>query len=543
MSSQTAAALSKRNVEFLVIAILTGIFTALMINYSLDHYRLRIEPYYDDIGYFTDALKRLEVFYDQGLQALWRSLVDSPPHSPWSTLLGMFAFAILGISNVAPYACNSILIFIFLLVIFNIEVTATLACKLCVSLFALSTPLAALAIMDFRPDFATNLFLAAGASILLFQTAQTAFLKPWIRAALVLFFSGALLAKPTTVLATSFLILFAQGLHVLSAMRDRDLCWARIRDMFLTSSFIALFTGWYYVVNFQHIYGYISDNLVRSIHKDLNNIVSMKDRLTFFLTGVGGIQLDLHYFYIIGLVTLSVVLAAFQKEREVILIHLKALLWTVVAYLGTSLAGIANHFIGLNFQIMLLLSGCYSFYHLIRVAGTGFTGHAAKVIAVAVVVMAITSGFPPKHGRYAPGDAEDVMVINDQLVARLSALTAGKPPLTAAFLTIGLNANPPTFDWLMTRNHIRVNIQANMFATNLKDIVTLIDSSDIIITSDLNVPSLITNTGSSAAYPYVAFLPEAMNYLNMRDRFQLDAKIRTAKGGFYYVYKKLEANP
>jgi hypothetical protein len=90
------------------------IFTAAMVHNSRLFGRLIKPPSYDDCSYMLDAATRLRMVQTQGIVPFAARFFANPPHSPWSTLLGMASFMILGMRNWAPYAANSVLVFAYL---------------------------------------------------------------------------------------------------------------------------------------------------------------------------------------------------------------------------------------------------------------------------------------------------------------------------------------------------------------------------------------------------------------------------------------------
>ena len=104
----------------LLISILSAAYTANVIQWSLRFGRLAMDPVFDDVGYLTDGLQRLNILDQAGFHAFCRSFVQAPPHSPWSTLLATSAFSVFGVHDWAPYLLNGLLVFIFLCLAWDI---------------------------------------------------------------------------------------------------------------------------------------------------------------------------------------------------------------------------------------------------------------------------------------------------------------------------------------------------------------------------------------------------------------------------------------
>jgi hypothetical protein len=532
---------NKLKEEIIAIFLLATTFTSFMVQYSAHSYRLAIEPYYDDVGYFIDAFGRLEAIYNKGLWGMINSLLVNPPHSLWSSLAATIGFAVGGISNYSPYAVNGILVFILLLVVFHYGLKVSLKAKIIVALFALSCPMTALAIIEFRPDFAANLFLVCGVSLLLASPNFESCLCRKKIAVVIILFSSALLAKVTIILASGFLMLFGIALYVVSVWSAKPLLKRRFKHACAIIAFVGVSVVWFYILNYQHISTYISDNLLGPLHRDLNKTVLLKDRLSFFINNTGGIQLDRHYWYILFLIIISVVVGVYQRHWKLLAMYTRLFLWTAAAYFGTSIIGIANHFLGLNFQIMLLVMGCIAFFNLLESARTTRSKTVTYMCSVILVFWALISGFPPKHGRYSSGEPDNINFINHRLLNKIRQTVGDLPRPVVTFLTVGLNANPETFEWLSLRHNIKATMRSNIFTQNLNETIALINSSDLIITSDLEVPALITQTGAAVQYPYVAQLAGAKEYLQSNKQFFLSERIPTMLGGSYYVFQKVRS--
>src|SRR6478672_1081677 len=94
----------------LVWVLITAAFTALVIQWSFQHGKLAMYPFYDDVSYFMDALVRPQELYKGGVSHLARGLFARPPHSIFSCVLALGSYIILGTHDWAPYAANGIII-------------------------------------------------------------------------------------------------------------------------------------------------------------------------------------------------------------------------------------------------------------------------------------------------------------------------------------------------------------------------------------------------------------------------------------------------
>lgn len=125
-----------------------------------------MDPVFDDVGYLLDGLQRLNVLDTAGFRALCNSFVQSPPHSPWSTLLAFIAFDLMGVHDWAPYILNGFLVFLLLLLGWHLVGLKNDGARAAILSVILLLPLPFQAVLEFRPDFAVALFTAAFALLL-----------------------------------------------------------------------------------------------------------------------------------------------------------------------------------------------------------------------------------------------------------------------------------------------------------------------------------------------------------------------------------------
>ncbi len=147
---------------------LSAIYTAHVIQWSLRYGRLSMDPVFDDVGYLTDGLLRLNILQTRGFHEFCYSLVRQPPHSPWSTLIATFAFAVFGVHDWMAYVFNGVLLFAFLLIAWDCVNQGNHSGGALLVLTVLLLPISFQAVLEFRPDFAVAVF-TAGFSLLLLK--------------------------------------------------------------------------------------------------------------------------------------------------------------------------------------------------------------------------------------------------------------------------------------------------------------------------------------------------------------------------------------
>src|SRR5579885_3539506 len=201
--------------DWWLLALAAALFTAAVVEYSLQYGRLIfvVQPW-EDCRYVGDGLLRLTEFYGGGFgEALW-SYFRNPPASPYSTYLASAGYAVFGPRDWAPYAASGVLI-LLLLVYLDRRLSDLAGWKRGLVLgFALLTPMAFLAVHEYRPDLACGLFTALG--ILAATGAPLDQLGRWGATAAGAWFGLALLAKPSIFPGT---LIFLAGALALSALR------------------------------------------------------------------------------------------------------------------------------------------------------------------------------------------------------------------------------------------------------------------------------------------------------------------------------------
>jgi hypothetical protein len=145
----------------LVLLIISSIYTALIVQWSLREGRLAMDPVEDDVVYLIEGAQRLRTLDTTGLGAFCKSLLQIPPHSPWSTGLAMAGYALMGVHDWAPYVLNGSIVFLFLLFVCAFVSPQDRMTQAVIVSFVLMLPLMLRAVHDFRPDVAVALFTTA----------------------------------------------------------------------------------------------------------------------------------------------------------------------------------------------------------------------------------------------------------------------------------------------------------------------------------------------------------------------------------------------
>jgi hypothetical protein len=240
----------------------TALFTASIILFSLEFGRLLIGPYYDDLAYFLDAIRRLRVLDDSGVWGWVRAWIQRPPHSPSATILAALSYAALGTHDWAPSVANGFVVLVLLLGVDWLQPGASMKQRLLLAAFVLTVPLAQIAVRDFRPDVLSGVCTALGALVLLHGPPEPPDLtRRWVAGGL---FAAALLSKTTTCVYTIYMCGVALVTDAVVARLVYRWPWHRIlhpRAWGTVLLPIVVLAGPHYAFAYRHVYAYIHEVL------------------------------------------------------------------------------------------------------------------------------------------------------------------------------------------------------------------------------------------------------------------------------------------
>lgn len=272
-----------------IIVLLACAYTGLMVYFSYRYGRLALYPNYDDVGYMDDALRRLETLYNSGVAEAIREYIRNPPHAPFSAFLASTAFAIFGAHDWAPYVADVLLIICYFGFADYLLKGVAIWQKLLVYLLMASFPLLSWAVVEFRPDHASALFLTIGVVMILS--------RPWVNSSrrhqvIAGVWCGlAIWSKPQTVVGA---LLMVGAALVLASLCDR--LGERLRPSFaqIAKSWLAclvpvvLIPLPHFLVGGADIYHYIYDNLFGRDRGVWQKHASLILQAFYYLTGEGG---------------------------------------------------------------------------------------------------------------------------------------------------------------------------------------------------------------------------------------------------------------
>ncbi|MBV9490625.1 MAG: hypothetical protein JO069_13025, partial [Verrucomicrobia bacterium] len=263
-----------------LVLIMTGVlYTVMVLQWSARNGRLATDPQWDDVVYLLDARQRLDAFDRQGLLKVIKSFWQSPPHSPWSSAVALFAFVFLGAHAWAPYVANVVVLIGFLLCLHAVLPASSLPPgeRLLLSILPLLLPISARLIEEFRPDPA----LAVATAAFCLGMLKSSFFSPAIAGRwrtqfrFGLMAGVALLIKPSFLYHTLLIILLVQTCSTLAAhLRTGQAPPTRARAGSAAAFFggALLVAGWYYVRALPQTLRYVHENTANNQDVDLRRL-------------------------------------------------------------------------------------------------------------------------------------------------------------------------------------------------------------------------------------------------------------------------------
>jgi hypothetical protein len=269
------------------VLMLSAGFTAVLIEWSENHYRLMIDPNYDDVVYFNGSLRRLNTLVEGGMSALVRSLLANPPHAPLSIVLGMAAFAVAGSNEAAPYAANGVLVAILLAGVIWLTRDSHWSIVATGIVLTLGTPLSAATVVEFRPDLGAAILTALAVAGLIQRRITEA-----PAAALIgngLLWGAAFLAKSSVMPFTGWMFCVSLAASFLQPRNETD--GGNARPVWKSAALLilpaALLAGPYYAASFEQVRNYIYDNMF-GVNKDIwVTGDSLGEHVLYFINGLG----------------------------------------------------------------------------------------------------------------------------------------------------------------------------------------------------------------------------------------------------------------
>jgi hypothetical protein len=533
-------------------ALLTALVTALVVNYSFSVGRLSQDLAYDDLVYFNDGLRRLDVLYARGLLGLLRDYRAMPPHSPYSSLLAMTSFAVFGIQEWAPYAGNALLLFLSLAAVSCLLRDVPAAARALGLVLLCTTPLVLRGIGDFRPDIASGLFTALGVVVALRAKFSTC---GWRRVAVVgLLFGLALWTKPATFPFTLGMVSVAV---VLAGLGDAVLRveGARFGRWFLRAGACGLLAAAvalpHFAVGGRALVGYIRTVLFSPFSEDLRLAGGKPFPLDFHLTGMGGAHmLGVHLFLFTAALLLGLVVLAWRRQREPLLRLAAIAVAAIPAFVIPTRTGIFNPFFAATFHWLVILGGLEglrALFHTVspmRERGNDPPSLRLRASLGFALLLAMIGlmGFLPLRGYPGARGRPEVRAVRQATAAVLDEIRRRSPwpgPVSLYVTTqMGGTVNADILAWHARKEGLVLSLSCTALATDLEEYRRAMGRADFVLACAPTRPGAAPGLGkysSGRLAPQVLELARQDKDLEEIGRYPVPGDIE------FYLFKKRSA--
>ena len=464
-------------------------FTSAVVQYSFRNGRLVLPPAYDDIGYFADAVMRLNIFYARGLYPVLQQYVSSPPHAPYSTVMAMLGFTIFGIRDWAPYAINGLLLMAYMAAADHFLRGLRPWQKGLGFAVLLSIPLTVMSVHEFRPDHASSLLTVVGGFLILEKPLVTASRR---RAAFIgLLFGLALLAKPSTCPATVAILLGTLALGSAADMLiTRRMPLLRAAKTCGISILVTLLVALpHYALAYGEIYTYIFDNIFGYKAGIWKTTGSKLYLLTYYVDPSpsnfgGGQMLGRHVFLIAATAVLGAVVTLLNPTRKSVIRAAAFALFVFGAYVVVTTNPDKTIFFGLTFQTAAVFLMVVVFRQLMMIQKLRVPRWPW---ATAFMILAVAIGFFEFRWprRWSNATAPETLARRKIADGIYQAIVDTNPPPHSVVLIEGIgDINPSLYSYYLARDQFPIEVFTPNDTDHLDVHMAMLDCADLLVLSE-----------------------------------------------------------
>lgn len=408
---------SRRNlIIWLVVSVL---FTVIQIQHSLHQGQLSLPPTYDDVVYFNDGLRRLDIFYNNGFVELFLDYANRPPHSFTSSFFAFTSYLLFGVKDWAPVFMNFILVFASLVFLDYLARGFALKWKIFIASVSLTWLIMGHAVIEFRPDIFCGLITAI--TIILISEQYWLEISDYRKKIIGALFGLALIIKPTIFPVTIVLVLFAIIMNILTEkfVFKKEF---KIKDLILKSKnfiiYCLIVAIPYYLFELKDALNYIYQNQFVNLKKVWGmHSLPFFERICFYLVGQGGRMMVKNWFYLWLVLIIISALILFYKKHYKKFIRLIPLVSTIfVAYAIVTISDHKSAFLGVIVACFIFFTGMNMLIFILREIiniNDRFKKNSLILLMLVVFLILPTRMFewPAKNDLHAPNP--DTMIERD----------------------------------------------------------------------------------------------------------------------------------
>lgn len=498
----------------------------------------------DDIGYFAEAARVVQLFYDRGAVAVLRELVVAPPHSPLALAVPFTAYLLFGMQYWAAAALNIGWV-VLLLCGLRIHLAERRWYEyLSVAAGVLAWPIAGFLVVESRPDVVYGVLLALATLYVLSSAGSLSTPRGMLSGALL--FAAAFLAKPSALPLTLALMgtamLFAT-LRDASAVPAQGTRLANLVPALRLAGVTALLTAPYFALAGASTLRYIWSTTFGAEKEIWSLDLSVRQHLLYYVSGPGGRSIYGAWLLVTGLLGTAALLIAWRRGwrpgwREMGVLAAIAITYAVLTatghksiYFGFTLGG---------FALLLFVAACRYLF----AAGDASPQPRLRGGILAALLMATAAWLFHWHWYHRSGGAPSIQPAAEararhDLVERLAdAIAPVEGSRVDVFMPTATGyLNQATLRFELLRRRQPFDSMRDLHRSNdLAAHRALIDGSTHVVLHDPADPQLI------AYLPSTALLGELHALLEASPDFRRIALIPGAPGeGSVSVYAKPQA--
>lgn len=508
--------------------------TSLYIHQSLAAGRLACGiPLYDDVGYFEDALRRVQTFYQAGPGEVFYEHWRHPLHAPWSTYAALAGYLIFGYNLWAPYAVNAVLVFLSLVMINHMLSRHHPAVRAALCVLFLSMPFTTALVLECRPDAFCALLTAYGLWLLASTPLTDMRVAQLVGVGAV--WGATMWVKPTVFAQSMLFLLGGLGWGWLGALRTRPRPW---RLLLRNSALCALTAGVtaapHLVPNLSRYVAYMQLHVFGSGRQLAVFRGNRAEHFQYYTVGQGG-EFMFGGTFLILLAVLAVTLAiAFWRGRAELCRQLLALTFlSFMCWLLPTLNTVKSPFFGMAF-------GCLLLFTVLRCLAAWFKGEVGLArrwsasAAVCAVALLCSYWRLPYHGLASDQENRQYAQAIEDVYQELRDHLPRGPRTRVVVTTVGhLNENVLRWRFLIDQAEAPV-VHSLPYSRSVDDYLPWLEKTDVFVIPEPGMKSLLVNE----SFPSASVQEKLVEHFAAEPRFHQVAAVPTPSGKHVLLFER-----